>query len=420
MSSATTGRLSRQPASVWAITFATALSFVGIGLVSPILPTIAESLNATAFESMLLFTSYLFVTACTMFFAGVISARIGIRTTLVTGLIVIVIFASMAGLSDTIGQVIGLRAGWGIGNALFVTMALAAIVGAASGGSASAIILYEAAVGFGMALGPLVGGSLGTISWRAPFLGTAVLMAIAATTVMVFVKPLPKTAAVPVTAGLRALAKKPLLLWSAASFMGNFTIVCLLAYAPHAVATAAEASGVGHSSLMLGVVFFGWGTALAIFSLTLPAPMIKYLGMVPAILVTLTVMAAGFTVLALNTHSVVVVIIGIIFLGGVQGATNTIFTEGALNATQLPQHISSSAFSAFRFFGGAVFPLVSAPCLALWGAPGPFWSSLIAALLAALVLGLGYRLLPGPQRRPGVLWAKITARGRHSVETPHR
>src|SRR5690625_5764228 len=74
---------------------------------------------------MLLFSSYLFVTAGTMFFAGFISTRIGIKATLVTGLVIIVLFASLAGLSDTIGQIIGLRAGWGFGNALFVTMALA-------------------------------------------------------------------------------------------------------------------------------------------------------------------------------------------------------------------------------------------------------------------------------------------------------
>ena len=418
MSRTTTGRITQQPASVWALTFATAVSFVGIGLVSPILPTIAESLQATAFESMLLFTTYLFVTACTMFFAGVISARIGIRTTLVTGMIIIVVFASMAGLSDTIGQVIGLRAGWGFGNALFVTMALASIVGASTGGSASAIILYEAAVGFGMALGPLVGGTLGTISWRAPFLGTAVLMTIAATTVIAFVKPLPKTPAEPITAGFRALAKKPLLLWSLASFMVNFTIVCLLAYAPHAVANAAEASGVGHSSLMLGTVFFGWGTALAIFSLTLPAMMIRHFGLVPAGLLTLSMMAVAFGLLALNAHHLIAVIIGIVILGGLQGAANTMFTEGALNCTELPRHISSSAFSATRFFGGAIFPLVSAPCIALWGAAGPFWSGLLAVVLAVAVLIGGYRLLPGTQRRRGTLLRKVAARRRQYSGTP--
>ena len=52
------------------------------------------------------------------------------------------------------------------------------IVGAASGGVGGAIILYEAALGLGIASGPLLGGLLGGISWRGPFFGTAALMAI--------------------------------------------------------------------------------------------------------------------------------------------------------------------------------------------------------------------------------------------------
>jgi hypothetical protein len=43
------------------------------------------------------------------------------------------------------------------------------IVGAASGGLASAIVLFEAALGLGIASGPLLGGMLGGISWRGPF-----------------------------------------------------------------------------------------------------------------------------------------------------------------------------------------------------------------------------------------------------------
>jgi len=407
MSSATAGQFLKQPASVWAITFATAVSFVGIGLVSPILPTIAEQLQASAFESMLLFTSYLLVTAGTMFFAGFISTRMGIKATLVSGLVIIVLFASLAGLSDTIGQIIGLRAGWGFGNALFVTMALAGIVGAANGGSTAAIILYEAALGMGMALGPLVGGSLGTISWRAPFLGTALLMALAATTVVVFVKPLPKPQPSSISVGFRALRHRPLLVWSAAALFYNFTILCLLAYAPHALAGAAEASGVEYSSLTLGVVFFGWGSALAIFSLIAPGPLMKYLGLVPSILVVLVLMAGGMTVLAFNTHNLVVVMVGIIVMGGLQGTTNTLFTEAALNATDLPRNIASSSFSGFRFLGGGLFPLASAPLLALWGAPGPFWGSLIALMVAILLVAVGQRVLPAAQREPGRLFRRI-------------
>lgn len=418
MASPSSGQLFNQPASVWAITFATAVSFVGIGLVSPILPTIAEQLEASAFQSMLLFSSYLLVTAATMFFAGFISTRIGIKATLVTGLVIIIIFASLAGLSDTVGQIIGLRAGWGFGNALFVTMALAGIVGASNGGSAGAIVLYEAALGMGMALGPLVGGSLGTISWQAPFLGTALLMALAAATITIFVKPLPKPANEPISAGFTALRQRPLVVWSLASLNFTFTMICVLAYAPHALAGAAEASGIEYSSLTLGAVFFGWGSALAICSVLLPRQMIKYLGLVPAILMVLALMAVGMTVMALNVQNLVVVIVGIIGLGGLQGTTNTLFTEAGLNSTNLPQNIVSSSFSGFRFLGGAIFPLVSGPLLALWGAPGPFWGSLIALLIASSIIAVGYRVLPAAQRQRGRMFRRTVEKTTAQTHLP--
>ena len=49
----------------------------------------------------------------------------------------------------------------------------------ARGSVAQAIILYEAALGLGIAVGPLVGGVLGSISWRGPFFGVSALMAFA-------------------------------------------------------------------------------------------------------------------------------------------------------------------------------------------------------------------------------------------------
>ena len=52
--------------------------------------------------------------------------------------------------------------------ALFIATALATIVNAASGSVKQAIILYEAALGVGIATGPLLGGWLGGISWRWP------------------------------------------------------------------------------------------------------------------------------------------------------------------------------------------------------------------------------------------------------------
>ena len=39
-----------------------------------------------------------------------------------------IVFAALAGASGSIGEIVGFRAGWGLGNALFVATALSTIV----------------------------------------------------------------------------------------------------------------------------------------------------------------------------------------------------------------------------------------------------------------------------------------------------
>ena len=168
----------RQPKAVFAVAFACVVSFMGIGLVDPILPAISNQLHASPSETTLLFTSYLVVTAVAMLITNWVSSRIGAKWTMIAGLVLIVAFSALAGSSGSISEIIEFRAGWGIGNALFIATSLAVIVASASGGFAGAIVLYETALGLGIAVGPLVGGTLGEISWRGPFYGVAVLMAI--------------------------------------------------------------------------------------------------------------------------------------------------------------------------------------------------------------------------------------------------
>ncbi|HEX9030612.1 MAG TPA: MFS transporter [Streptosporangiaceae bacterium] len=126
----------RQPRAVWAVAFACVVSFMGIGLVDPILPSLAGKLHATPAQVELLFTSYLIVTAVAMLVTGWVSSRIGPKRTLLAGLILIVVFSALAGASHSIGQIVEFRAGWGLGNALFIATSLAVIVGSASGGFA--------------------------------------------------------------------------------------------------------------------------------------------------------------------------------------------------------------------------------------------------------------------------------------------
>ncbi len=182
----------RQPKAVWAVAFACVISFMGIGLVDPILPALAGQLDASPSQVELLFTSYLVVTAVMMLVTGWVSSRIGAKRTLITGLVIIVVFAALAGATGSIGGIIGFRAGWGLGNALFIATSLSVIVASASGGFAGAIVLYESALGVGIATGPLLGGVLGDISWRGPFFGVSVLMAISLVATLVLLPPTPR------------------------------------------------------------------------------------------------------------------------------------------------------------------------------------------------------------------------------------
>src|ERR1700733_2524048 len=201
----------RQPKAVWAVAFACVISFMGIGLVDPILPSLASKLQASQSQVELLFTSYLVVTAVMMLVTGWVSSRIGAKRTLISGLVLIVVFAALAGSAGSINGIIEFRAGWGLGNALFIATSLAVIVGSASGGFAGACVLYEPALGVGIASRPLLGGLLGNVSWRGPFFGVAVLMAISlVATVLLLEKSPPTTRRESITEPLKALRHRAL------------------------------------------------------------------------------------------------------------------------------------------------------------------------------------------------------------------
>src|SRR5690349_23295343 len=121
----------RQPKAVWAVAFASVVAFMGIGLVDPILKPIADNLNASPSQVSLLFSSYMAVMGVAMLVTGVVSTRIGPKRTLLAGLALIIVFAGLAGASGSVGAVIGFRAGWGLGNALFIATALSTIGSAA-------------------------------------------------------------------------------------------------------------------------------------------------------------------------------------------------------------------------------------------------------------------------------------------------
>ena len=404
------GSILKQPKAVWAVAFSCVIAFMGIGLVDPILPAIAASLQATPTETELLFTSYLLVTGLAMLATSWVSSRIGAKKTLLIGLGLIVVFAAAAGLSQNVESVIGFRAGWGLGNALFISTALATIVGAAAGGSGSAIILYEAALGLGIAIGPLLGGLLGHLSWRGPFFGTAALMAIGFIAIVVFLKDDPTTDAATrpeptrLSAPLRALRQPALAVLAAAALFYNIGFFVLLAYSPFPL---------GFDAMGLGLTFFGWGVALAITSVFVAPLLTARMPRTRVLWIALPLLAVDLAVAGIVIDDPALLVTCIVAGGLVLGVLNTVLTECVMEATDLQRSVASSAYSAVRFLGGAIAPPAAAELARLISPEAPYYAAAGSVVVALAVVVIGHRALrrvDGPAE-PAIVEAESIAVG---------
>jgi len=378
-----------QPRAVWAVAFACVIAFMGIGLVDPILKPIAAQLGATPSQVSLLFTSYMAIMGVAMLITGVVSSRIGAKRTLLAGLVLIIVFSFLAGSSDSIGAIVGFRAGWGLGNALFIATALATIVMSTRGSTSRAIILFEAALGLGIAAGPLVGGELGSITWRAPFFGVSALMTIALVATAFL---LPSTPPAPRKTSLvdpfRALRHPGLLTVALTALFYNMGFFTLLAFTPFAPAMHAM------DAHQIGLIFFGWGLLLAITSVWV-APMLQQrIGSIPTVLVSLSLFALDLFMMAAFTDSLPVLIVGVIAAGAFLGINNTVITETVLGAAPVERPVASAAYSFVRFSGGAVAPWAASRLGEQYNAHVPFWAGGACVAIGVLVLLGGRRHLP--------------------------
>jgi len=250
-------------------------------------------------------------------------------------------------------------------------------------------VLYEAALGLGIAVGPLLGGLLGSVSWRGPFFGVAVLMASAFIAIVALLKKNPeKPQPTKLSAPFRALGRPALGFLAGAALFYNIGFFVLLAYTPFALVPL----GV-EDAISLGLIFFGWGVALAITSvwvaplLTARLPRTRVLWLVMPLL-ALDLLAAGLFV-----RSLVALIVCVVVGGLLLGILNTVLTECVMEATDLPRSVASSAYSGVRFLGGAIAP-PAATLLADTVSPAmPFYAGGISVLVAAALIMIGHKHL---------------------------
>jgi MFS family permease len=376
----TSGGFFSQPRAVWAVAFAAVVSFMGLGLVDPILPAIAKNLHASPSQVELLFTSYFAFTGISMLVSSAVASRIGTKRTLLAGLVLIIAFSAAAGASNSVGAIVGLRAGWGLGNALFIATALSVIVGSASGGIAGAVVLYEAALGLGISVGPLLGGELGGISWRGPFFGVAVLMAIAFLAINVFLRrtpPPPKSERISIVEPLRALRHRAMRGSGLTAVFYNFGFFTLLAYTPFPL----------HMSIhQLGYTFTGWGLLLAIFAVFVAPRIGRRFGDIRGLGGALIAIVAILIVMGVLHASQTVLIVCVVGSGAFLGITNTLMTQVVMESAPVPRPIASSAYSFVRFCGGAIAPFVAGKLAEHVSVQAPFYLGAAMTAIGVAVL----------------------------------
>ncbi|GAA3857009.1 hypothetical protein GCM10023084_08510 [Streptomyces lacrimifluminis] len=249
-------------------------------------------------------------------------------------------------------------------------------VGAAAGGSAAAILLYESALGLGMACGPLLGALLGNASWRYPFFGTAFLMAVGFLCIAVFLKELPKPVQkTSLLDPIKALGHGGLASAAVSSFFYNYTFFTVLAFTPFVLDMTPYRSG---------GVFFAWGLLLAVSSVLVAPRLQRRFGSLTVLGGSLVLLAVDVLVLGYGSHTTAVVCT--ILSGAFIGVNNTVYTELALGVSDAPRPVASAGYNFVRWFAAAAAPFF-APRIEEWSdIHMPFVVAAVSAVLGAAVV----------------------------------
>lgn len=364
---------------VLATTVATFIAFMGIGVVDPLLPLIGSAMGASPYQVEWLFTSYIAVMAVCMLLTAWITTTLGPKRTLMLGLGLVVLFATLSGLSPNILVFSVFRGGWGLGNAIFTSTALTIIVGISSGGINRSITLYEAALGLGIASGPLLGGFLGTIGWRYPFFGTASLMAIGLLFTTLTIR-MPRTGTRThngrdVFKALRNRVVHTNALIGLGYSYGFFTI---LAYTPLTL--------VGLTTIQLGVTYFLWGILVAVSSVIVVNWLRKFMDMISLLTVNLAAMVVIFLALGLLQPSFRLYVV--VASGFFCGIANALFTTLAMEVSPFIRPVSSAAYNFLRWSGAAIAPIVSGYLGEMYGFNIPFYLSGAIMIVSTLMMAL--------------------------------
>ncbi len=180
---------SRIPGEIWVLIAAAFVIAIGFGLITPVLPSFAQSFDVGVTASSVVVSAFAFFRLLFAPAGGRLISRLGERPIYLAGLLIVAVSTGATAFAQSYAQLLVFRGLGGIGSVMFTVSAVALLVRLAPpdirGRVSSA---YSSAFLLGGVLGPVVGGTLGNLGLRVPFLVYAAALVVAASIVAVFLR----------------------------------------------------------------------------------------------------------------------------------------------------------------------------------------------------------------------------------------
>lgn len=160
---------------------------LGFGILAPALPVFARTFEVSNLQASAVVSAFALVRFVTAPVAGGLVDRLGERSTMATGLLIVAVSSAAAGLSQDYVQLVVLRGLGGFGSAMFTVSAMALLLRVVdSDQRGRAAGAYQGGFLLGGVAGPAVGGAVVAWSVRAPFFVYAGTLVLATAVALVF------------------------------------------------------------------------------------------------------------------------------------------------------------------------------------------------------------------------------------------
>ena len=385
--------------SLFVILLTVTLDAIGIGLIFPILPRLLADVTHVGNIAPLVGIMYALYAAMQFLFSpvlGALSDRFGRRPVLMISLFGATLdYLAMAFAPELWMLVVGRAiAGLTSANMAIATAYITDITPEAQ--RAQRFGLFHAMFGIGFVIGPALGGLLGDVWIRAPFIAAAVLNGVNLL-LAAFILPESRPGDAKAKLDWRQLNPLKPILWAVSlrALVPLFAIFFILNFAANVYGTVWALYGAdafAWNGLMVGLSLSGYGLLHAAVQAVLPGPVTKRFGERAALLLGLGAESIGLVIAAFATQGwIVFAIMPLFALGGVGApALQSLTTRqvGEEKQGQL-QGVLASVMSLASIFAPLFFASVYFASNTTW--PGLVWLVTVLGYAIAVPIILSVR-----------------------------